>query len=61
MSSRRLLRGRIGLPPVAQAALAFAYVQLGCGRGLRPRKSLRGIAGGHAVVHLDGPAGDAAS
>jgi hypothetical protein len=51
------LRGRVGLAPVVQAALAFAHSQLGIRRGLRPR-SATPVSGGRAVVHLDGPAGE---
>lgn len=52
-----LLRGRVGLAPTVQAALAFGYAQLGIPRGLRPR-SATPVAGGRATVHLDGPAGE---
>ena len=51
------LRGRVGLAPVVQAALAFGHVQLGIRRGLRPRTATP-VSGGRAVVHLDGPAGE---
>jgi hypothetical protein len=54
-----LLRGRIGLPPAAQAALAFAYEHL----ALRHRDALRvlstsRLADGQAQVRLAGPHGD---
>ena len=53
-----LLRGRVGLPPVAQAALAFAYEHL----ALRKRTALHVVSvslseGGLASVRLDGPHG----
>jgi hypothetical protein len=53
-----LLRGRIGLPPVAQAALAFAYEHL----ALRRRDALQveqvwPPAEGFAVVRIRGPHG----
>jgi hypothetical protein len=53
-----LLRGRIGLPPAAQAALAFAHEQL----AVRARADLRvtGITNqpnGSAVIRLRGPHG----
>jgi hypothetical protein len=53
-----LLRGRIGLPSTAQAALAFAHEQL----ALRRRRDLRVVATGPtrdgiAVVRLVGPHG----
>jgi hypothetical protein len=53
-----LLRGRIGLPPPAQAALAFAYEQL----ALRRRDALRvrrtsPVENGEARVRLEGPHG----
>jgi hypothetical protein len=53
-----LLRGRIGLAPPAQAALAFAYEQL----ALRRRSDLRVVDAGSAVdgsvvVRLRGPHG----
>jgi hypothetical protein len=53
-----LLRGRVGLPPVAQAALAIAYDQL----GLREAGALRvehtgAVQDGQAVVRLAGPDG----
>lgn len=50
------LRGRVGLAPVVQAALAFGHAQLGIRRGLRPR-SVNPLIDGRATVHLDGPAG----
>lgn len=54
-----MLRGRIGLPPAAQAALAFAFEHL----QLRQRTSLAvrhssPIADGVATVCLRGPQGD---
>ena len=53
-----LLRGRIGIPSTAQAALAFAYEHL----ALRVRSALRvesasGIVDGLATVRLSGPHG----
>jgi hypothetical protein len=53
-----LLRGRVGLPPAAQAALAFAHEQL----ALRRRADLRVESvsrrpDGSAVVRLNGPHG----
>jgi hypothetical protein len=53
-----LLRGRVGLPPAAQAAVAFAHEQL----ALRRRADLqvvdiREAAGGTPVVRLRGPHG----
>lgn len=53
-----LLRGRIGLPPVGQAALAFAYEQL----AVRSRTALRlesvtPTVDGRAVAYLHGPHG----
>ena len=53
-----LLRGRIGLPAAAQAALAFAYEHL----ALRRRGALRvvatsTVAEGRSRVELDGPHG----
>ena len=53
-----LLRGRIGLVPVAQAALAFGYEHL----GIRKAADLRVLTAtpvddGHANVRLDGPHG----
>lgn len=54
-----LLRGRVGLAPVAQAALAFAYEHL----ALRSRSALAliessPIADGAATVRIAGPHGD---
>ncbi len=54
-----LLRGRIGLAPVAQAALAFGYEHL----GIRRADALRVVAAdpvadGQATVRLAGPHGD---
>ena len=54
-----LLRGRIGLPPAAQAALAFGYEHL----ALRRADSLRvvdtsRVEDGRAIVHLAGPHGE---
>lgn len=51
------LRGRVGLAPVAQAALAFGYAQLGIRRGLRVT-SATPVAAGRATVRLAGPAGE---
>ncbi|MDT4957940.1 MAG: hypothetical protein QOD31_1739 [Pseudonocardiales bacterium] len=53
-----LLRGRVGLPPVAQAALGFAYEHL----ALRKRTALHVVSmslseDGLASVRLDGPHG----
>lgn len=53
-----LLRGQVGHPGAVQAALAFAYEQL----GLRSRRDLRvldwtGVHDGRAVVALAAPAG----
>jgi hypothetical protein len=53
-----LLRGRVGMPSVAQAALAFAFDHL----ALRRRSALRVVSAsrivdGHATVRLDGPHG----
>lgn len=53
-----LLRGRVGLPPAAQAALAFAYEQL----ALRDRTAIRVVSApapvdGMAMVHLSSPSG----
>lgn len=53
-----LLRGRVGVPPAAQAALAFAYEHL----ALRRRGALRvlgtsALESGHARVQLAGPHG----
>jgi Sucrase/ferredoxin-like len=53
-----LLRGRVGLPPAAQAALAFGYEQL----ALRHRNDLTVLAtspvrDGRALVDLAGPHG----
>jgi hypothetical protein len=53
-----LLRGRVGLPPAAQAALAFAYEHL----ALRERAALRvratsPVADDVATVGIDGPHG----
>jgi hypothetical protein len=53
-----LLRGRIGLPPTAQAAMAFAYEHL----ALRQRDALHVVSvgptkGGLATVRIDGPHG----
>jgi hypothetical protein len=53
-----LLRGQVGLPPPAQAALAFAYEHL----ALRRRRDLQVVqvgpnVGGVAVVRLRGPHG----
>jgi hypothetical protein len=53
-----LLRGRVGMPPVAQAALAFGYEHL----ALRKRSALRlvrasRIVDGQASVRLQGPHG----
>jgi hypothetical protein len=53
-----LLRGRVGLPPAAQAALAFAYEHL----ALRRRDSLHVVSAaptqeGVATVRIDGPHG----
>jgi hypothetical protein len=53
-----LLRGRVGLPPAAQAALGFAYEHL----ALRRRDTLRvlttsPVAHGEVRVHLAGPHG----
>jgi hypothetical protein len=53
-----LLRGRVGLPPAAQAALAFGYEHL----ALRERSALRVVStspieDGVAVVRLAGPRG----
>ena len=53
-----LLRGRVGLPPVAQAALAFGYENL----ALRRADALRVLASspvsdGEATVDLAGPKG----
>jgi len=53
-----LLRGRIGLPPAAQAALAFGYEHL----ALRDRNALHVVhtgptVDGLATVRLDGPHG----
>lgn len=52
-----LLRGRVGLAPVVQAALAFGHAALGIRRGLRPRTATP-VSGGRAVVRLEGPAGE---
>jgi hypothetical protein len=54
-----LLRGRIGFAPVAQAAMAFAYEQL----GLRRRDAVRVVgasklAESRAMVRLAGPDGE---
>ena len=54
-----LLRGRVGLPPAAQAALAFGYEQL----ALRRRRDLRVVStgepvGDHVDVRLSGPHGE---
>ncbi len=54
-----LLRGRVGLPPAAQAALAFGYEHL----ALRHRAALRvvgatAVTGGYATVRLSGPHGE---
>ncbi|MCU1659696.1 MAG: Sucraseferredoxin family protein, partial [Pseudonocardiales bacterium] len=53
-----LLRGRVGLPPTAQAALGFAYEHL----ALRKRTSVRVIStspivDGQATVRIGGPHG----
>lgn len=53
-----LLRGRVGLPPTAQAALAFGYEHL----ALRERRALRVISASPvvadaAIVRLHGPSG----
>jgi hypothetical protein len=53
-----LLRGRVGLPPVAQAALAFAYEHL----AIRKRNALHVVSvapvkDGLATVHIEGPHG----
>jgi hypothetical protein len=53
-----LLRGRVGLPPTAQAALAFAYEHL----ALRKRNALQVVSvspthEGVASVRIDGPHG----
>ncbi len=54
-----LLRGRVGLPAAAQAALAFAHEHL----ALRRRRDLRVVStgpvtAGAATVRLDGPHGE---
>ncbi len=51
------LRGRVGLAPVAQAALAFGYRFLAVRRGLTVR-STTPITDGYAMVHVDGPRGE---
>jgi hypothetical protein len=51
------LRGRVGLEPAVQAALAFGFEHLGVRRGLRPRSAVRG-ADGRTTVHLDTPDGE---
>jgi hypothetical protein len=54
-----LLRGRIGLVPVAQAALAFGYEHLGIRKagGLRVLTATP-VVDGQASVRLDGPHGE---
>lgn len=53
-----MLRGRVGQPPAAQAALAFAHDQLGLrGRRELSVRSSSPIAGGVATVRLAGPGG----
>ena len=53
-----LLRGRVGLPPVAQAALAYAYEHLALRRADALRvESTGAVAGGVAAVILAGPHG----
>lgn len=53
-----LLRGRIGLPPVAQAALAFAYEHLAVRRVDDVHVvSTSPVVAGHAEVRLAGPHG----
>jgi Sucrase/ferredoxin-like len=53
-----LLRGRVGLPPVAQAALAYAYDHLGLRRADALRVERTGpVIEGLAVVDLTGPHG----
>jgi hypothetical protein len=53
-----LLRGRVGLPPVAQAALAIAYDQLGLHQADALRVERAGaVIDGQAVVRLTGPQG----
>jgi hypothetical protein len=54
-----LLRGRVGVPPAAQAALAFAYEQL----ALRSRSAVRVLSvasavEGESTVRLAGPHGE---
>ena len=53
-----LLRGRIGLPPSAQAALAFAYEHLAVRRvdAIRLVHAHR-VRNGQAIVRLSGPHG----
>ncbi len=50
-----LLRGRIGLPPVAQAAVAFAYEHL----GLRARGAVEVVSTGSTAARPDGTGDDA--
>jgi hypothetical protein len=53
-----LLRGRVGLAPVAQAALAFAHDHLALRRrGDLSVRSTSPVAGGVATVRLTGPHG----
>jgi Sucrase/ferredoxin-like len=54
-----LLRGRVGLPPVAQAALAYAYDHLALRRAdaLRVEQTGR-VQDGLALVRLAGPHGE---
>lgn len=51
------LRGRVGLAPVVQAALAFAHAQLGIRGVLRPDRATP-VSDGRSVVHLIGPSGE---
>lgn len=53
-----LLRGRVGLVPVAQAALAFAYEHLAIRRATALTVvSVRGVREGESVVRIRGPHG----
>lgn len=53
-----LLRGRVGLPPVAQAALAFAYEHLAIRRvNELAVDSVRDASEGESVVRIQGPHG----
>jgi len=54
-----LLRGRIGLKPVAQAALAFAYEHLAIREAAALRVvGVRAVQEGEAAVRVRGPHGD---